>query len=172
MPPFTFPQSHHMKTPAEFERCYARKRSAADGLLIVYACENDRAHPRLGCSVSKKVGNAVVRNRYKRLFREAFRQSQHDLPPGVDLILIPRPGPYPALDALRASLTKLAAQAARKLGEGKRPTPLPEGKGEQTREPLAASRRALEGTLAKPRAASSSSPLPFREDSDSGEAPA
>ena len=51
MPPLTYPQTHHMKTPAEFERCYARKRSASDGLLIVYACENGLAHPRLGGSV-------------------------------------------------------------------------------------------------------------------------
>ncbi|MBM3982359.1 MAG: ribonuclease P protein component [Planctomycetes bacterium] len=114
--PLTFPQTHRMKTPAEFERCYARKRSASDALLLVFACENDRPHPRLGCSVSKKVGNAVVRNRYKRLFREAFRLAQHDLPRGVDLILIPRPGPYPEIGALRAALVKLAAQAARKLG--------------------------------------------------------
>src|SRR5262245_42562256 len=119
----TFPQSHRMKTPAEFERCYARKRSASDGVLVVYACENGLAHPRLGCSVSKKVGNAVVRNRYKRLFREAFRLAQHDLPAGVDLILIPRPGPEPALEAVRASLVKLASQAARKLGEAKKPPP-------------------------------------------------
>jgi ribonuclease P protein component len=121
--PLTLPQTHRMKTPAEFERCYARKRSASDGVLIVYACENDRAHPRLGCSVSRKVGNAVARNRYKRLFREAFRLAQHQLPSGVDLIVIPRPGPEPALDAVRGSLLKLAAQAARKLGEGKRPQP-------------------------------------------------
>jgi ribonuclease P protein component len=112
-----------MKTPAEFERCYARKRSASDGVLIVYACENGLGHPRLGNSVSRKVGNAVVRNRYKRLFREAFRLEQHALPSGVDLILIPRPGPEPTLDAVRASLLKLAAQAARKLGEGKKPSP-------------------------------------------------
>src|SRR3954451_5268522 len=92
-PRLTFPQSRRMKTPAEFERCYARKRSASDGGLIVYAAENGRPHPRLGCSVSRKVGGAVVRNRYKRLFREAFRLAQHDLPPGGDLIVIPPAGP-------------------------------------------------------------------------------
>src|SRR6476469_1722531 len=114
--PLTFPQSRRLKTPAEFDRCYKRKRSASDDVLIVYACENGLDHPRLGCSVSKKIGNAVVRNRYKRLFREAFRLSQHDLPAGTDFILIPRPGGEPALDAVRASLVKLAKQAARKLG--------------------------------------------------------
>src|SRR4051812_19146343 len=114
--PLTFPQSRRMKTPAEFDRCYKRKRSASDGVLLVYACENGRPHPRLGCSVSRKVGNAVVRNRYKRLFREAFRLSQNELPAGVDLILIPRSGPEPTLAAVRASLVKLAKQAARKLG--------------------------------------------------------
>ena len=113
--PLTFPQSRRLKTPAEFDRCYKRKRSASDDVLVVYACENDLDHPRLGCSVSKKVGNAVVRNRYKRLFREAFRLSQHNLPTGVDLIVIPRPGPEPTLEAVRESLLKLAAQAAKRL---------------------------------------------------------
>ena len=114
-PRLSFPQSRRMKTPAEFERCYARKRSASDGVLIVYACENGLDHPRLGCSVSKKVGGAVVRNRYKRLFREAFRLTQHELPTGVDLIVIPRPGPEPTQEAVKASLVKLAKQAAKKL---------------------------------------------------------
>ena len=120
-PRLSFPQSRRLKTPAEFERCYARKRSASDGVLLVYACENGRPHPRLGCSVSRKVGGAVVRNRYKRLFREAFRLCQHELPASVDFILIPRSGPEPTLEALKASLVKLAAQAARKLTPPPRP---------------------------------------------------
>jgi ribonuclease P protein component len=115
-PSLTFPQSRRMKTPAEFDRCYKRKRSASDPVLIVYACENNLDHPRLGCSVSKKVGNAIVRNRYKRLFREAFRLTQHELPTGVDLIVIPRPADEPPLEMVKGSLVKLANQAARKLG--------------------------------------------------------
>lgn len=121
LPRLTFPQTHRMKTPAEFERCYARKKSASDGVLIVYACENALPHPRLGCSVSRKVGNAVVRNRYKRLFREAFRLLQYDLPPGVDLILIPRPGAEPTLEAVKHSLLKLAHQAAKRLVDARKP---------------------------------------------------
>ena len=118
-PRFTFPQRLRLKRPAEFDRAFKRKRSAADGVLVVYACENGLPHPRLGCSVSKKLGNAVVRNRYKRLFREAFRLSQHELPPGTDFILIPRPGDEPTLEVVRGSLVWLARQAARKLGPPK-----------------------------------------------------
>jgi len=117
-PRLTFPQSRRMKTLAEFDRCYKRKRSASDDVLIVYACENGLEYPRLGCSVSKKVGNAVVRNRYKRLLRESFRLTQPELPPGVDLVIIPR-GDEPALETLKQSLVKLANQAARKLGPPK-----------------------------------------------------
>ena len=135
--PLTFPQTRRMKTPAEFDRCYKRKRSASDEVLIVYACENGLAHPRLGCSVSKKVGNAVVRNRYKRLFREAFRLAQHELPAGVDLILIPRPGAEPTLEVVKASLVKLAPQAARKLATRRNLTPRPPSlKGRGQKSPL------------------------------------
>jgi ribonuclease P protein component len=120
---FAFPQHMRLKTPAQFKAVYDRKRSASDGLLVVYAAANALPHPRVGLSVSRKVGNAVVRNRWKRLFREAFRLHQHTLPTGLDFILIPRSGQVePTLEGVVASLTKLAADAARRVPR------VPEGK--------------------------------------------
>jgi ribonuclease P protein component len=105
-----------MKSPADFKKVYDRKKSASDAFLIVYASENGLGHPRLGVSVSRKVGGAVARNRYKRLYREAFRLVQHQLPAGVDLILIPRPAAgVPTLEQVKESLVSLAGQAARRL---------------------------------------------------------
>lgn len=119
-PAFTFPQTLRLKSPAQFKAVYDRKRSVSDGVLVVYAAPNGLLHPRVGLSVSRKVGNAVVRNRWKRLLREAFRLSQHALPPGLDFVLIPRSGPTePTLEAITASLVKLAGDAARRVG---RPT--------------------------------------------------
>ena len=116
-PTFRFPQHLRLKTPPQFQAVYDRKKSVSDAVLVVYAAPNGLPHPRVGLSVSKKVGNAVVRNRYKRLFREAFRLTQHDLPPGLDFVLIPRKGDTePTLERLKASLMKLAADAAKRLG--------------------------------------------------------
>lgn len=90
------------------------KRSATDRFLTVYGLANDCGHPRLGLVASRRVGNAIVRNRWKRLLREAFRLSQHELPP-LDLVCIPRIGSEPDLNSLRHSLTRLAAELARKI---------------------------------------------------------
>jgi ribonuclease P protein component len=116
MPDHTFPQRVRLKTPAQFKTVYDQKRSVSDGLLVVYAAANGLQHPRVGLSVSRKVGNAVVRNRWKRLLREAFRLNRHALPVGIDFILIPRSGQTePSLQGVSDSLIRLTADAARRV---------------------------------------------------------
>src|SRR5262245_50859524 len=111
----SFPRKLRLRTQAEFDLVYQAKIFAADDTLVINACPSDLAHPRLGLAVSKKVGNAVTRNRWKRLIREAFRLSQHELPAGIDLVARPQKGAAAELPAIRKSLIALARRIAKRL---------------------------------------------------------
>jgi ribonuclease P protein component len=115
--PFTFQKHEHLRRPQDFRRVYDFRRSVSDGSIIVYAAPNDLPHLRIGLSVSRKVGQAVYRNRLRRLYREAFRLTRHEMPVGLDLVIIPRGGDEPALDDLKRSLPHLVRQVARRIGK-------------------------------------------------------
>lgn len=119
MPRF-FPHEH-LRRPQDFQATYDRRCSAADGTLILYAKENGLPHSRVGLSVSKKFGIAVIRNRIRRLLREAYRLSKEEIPTGYDIVLIPRQAEEYSLEPFRQSLVKLAKQAIRKIERDPKP---------------------------------------------------
>src|SRR5690349_17445452 len=87
-----FRTADHLRKQADFDRVYRARVYAADDTLIVNACANGLAHSRLGLSVGVVVGNAVTRNRWKRIIREAFRLSRQQIPVGLDLVVRPQKG--------------------------------------------------------------------------------
>ena len=111
-----FLPAYHIRRTADFRRAYQHRCTASDRRLLVFGCPNGLPYPRIGLSVSRKVGGAVVRNRWKRLIREAFRIRREQLPVGIDLVVIPRQDVEPEFSGLLQSLPSLADRLAGRLG--------------------------------------------------------
>ena len=79
-----------IKKNEDFRKCYKVGKSCADRLLVVYHVKNGLDRSRLGISVSKKVGNSVVRHRFARLVREAYRLHESTFDSGSDIVVVAR----------------------------------------------------------------------------------
>ncbi len=86
-----FSPQYRVRRGGDFRRAYQRRSTVADQQIVIFGHPNGLSYPRLGISASRRLGGAVVRNRWKRLLREAFRLTRTELPEGIDLIVIPRP---------------------------------------------------------------------------------
>ena len=104
--------SKSLKLNHIFRRLY-RTSGFADGYLVLYARKNRTKENRVGITVSKKLGCAVVRNRTRRRLREVYRLNESRFQPGWDLVVVARSR---AVDADFARLTQSYLSLAKKAG--------------------------------------------------------
>ena len=79
-----------VKKNSDFQTVYKNGKSCANRLLVMYVYQTGREETRIGISVSKKVGNSVVRHRVTRLLRECFRLNREQTDSGLDIIVVAR----------------------------------------------------------------------------------
>ena len=116
-----FPAKARLRRQAEFDAVYAGNRFAADETLVVTGTRSHLAGTRLGLSIGRQVGNAVVRNQWKRLIREAFRRNRQRLPAALDIVVRPRKGAVAELVRVERSLLALTQRLDRDLQRSRQP---------------------------------------------------
>ena len=82
--------SESLKRNADFQNVYKNGKSYANRHLVLYVLDNQTGHNRLGISVSKKVGNSVVRHRVTRLIRESYRLNRQMFNNGLNIVIVAR----------------------------------------------------------------------------------
>ena len=82
-----FPRNERIVRGVEYRSIYSSGTKLHSERFVLFSRVNGLTHHRLGITVSRKVGGAVVRNRIKRLFREVFRKSKTEIPHHLDLVL-------------------------------------------------------------------------------------
>ncbi len=74
----------------DFLYLYRKGKTIVCKYAVIYVRQNNRPYNRLGITAGKKVGNAVCRNRAKRIIRQAYRENEAELPLGIDMIIVAR----------------------------------------------------------------------------------
>jgi ribonuclease P protein component len=81
---------NRLRKNKEFKAVYGKKNTIATDVVVLYIMKNEKGVARMGFSVSKKIGNAVVRNRCRRMLRETVRLHLNDIKTGIDYVFVGR----------------------------------------------------------------------------------
>ena len=105
---FRFQRNLRLLRTTDFRRVYAQRQSVAIGPLVMYGAQQvtKLSHARIGISVSRRVGNAVVRNQWKRKLREAFRKVKTQFSADLDVVVVVRTTGKPAVGEKAAQDTE------------------------------------------------------------------
>ena len=106
--PLAFPKAARLLSGPQFRCVFDGKLSVSNDCLILYGRPNEQHGSRLGLAVSRKIGNAVKRNAWKRRIREAFRNQLDQLPQGYDFVVLPRRGAKLDSERISHSIVSLA----------------------------------------------------------------
>lgn len=125
LPERGFPKSSRIVLGQDFTFVLRRGACAADGVLVVFVAplrspvdvEIESTPSRLGVTIPKRTGNAVVRNRWKRWIRESFRTQPSRVPAGWDIVVRPKKDATPSWNAIERSLPKLIGKAIRRAAQ-------------------------------------------------------
>ncbi len=109
-----FPRALRLRGHDAFGVVIRQGAVAANDFVVAYALRRDREINRFGITIPKKVGNAVVRNRWKRAIREAIRHCQHDVPSAFDFVIRPKKGAVLHSKALASAMRSLFRRAAQR----------------------------------------------------------
>ncbi len=104
---------------ADFQRLYRKGAFCSLGAALLYAVPNSLPYNRLGITAGKKVGNAVMRNRAKRIIRAAYTEAEPLLPVGLDLVIVARSSlPAQKSTVLRKALCEKGRRHLEAVGRG------------------------------------------------------
>lgn len=137
---YRFRRAQRLSGRVAFAAVFGARMRKSQGPLTVHTRPHEGGFHRLGLSIGRRVGPAVLRQRLKRRLREAFRQEQHDLPGAYDIVIVARAHPMASVADYRAWLRMLVERSDRDWARRERrsdgldgsPAPLPGGDRSQS----------------------------------------